>query len=102
MTEKMTAEQAQTFDGHSIANALILTQAAQERQCACIPYQDWYTYKRWRAQGMQVQKGEHGVKLTTYIPVTKETDDGKTEVTHTRPWHTSVFCRCQVKPIKES
>lgn len=94
---KMTATEAQTFDNFSLANALALTAAAEEHGCQCQPYQDWFTYRRWSAQGFQVQKGEHGVKLTIYIPVTKETDDGKTEVTHTRPWHTTVFCRCQVQ-----
>ena len=103
MTEKMTAEQATTFEnGYSTASILIVTQALQERGCDCQPYTDTFTYNRWKAQGMQVQKGEHGIKLMTYIPVTKETDDGKTEVTHTRPWSTTVFCRHQVKPIKES
>ena len=106
MTEhKMTAETATQFDTYSIANATAVALALSERGCDCLPYQDVFTYNRWKAQGMQVQKSTevgHGIKLTTYIPVTKPDDNGEPVVTYRRPWHTTVFCRCQVKPIKES
>ena len=102
MSDKMTAEQARTFDGHSAANATILTHAAEQRGCQCKPYQDWYTYKRWRAQGMQVQKGEKGTKLGTFIPTyTTDSDTGEKVKTGTRPWTSHVFCRCQVKPVEK-
>jgi len=99
MSQKMTAVQATRFEhGQSTGSALLLTLAAQERGCTCQPYVDWFTYKRWTAQGMQVQKGEHGVKLTVYVP-NKPDEDG--EPTGTHPWHSTVFCRCQVKPKGE-
>ena len=98
MSEKMTAQEATRFEhGQSTGSALILTLAAQERGCTCQPYADWFTYRRWKAQGFQVQKGEHGVKLTTYIPKTITNENGEKEQVGTRPWHSTVFCRCQVK-----
>ena len=92
----MTATTAQSFDRTSAASVSILAQSAQDRGCTCRAYVDWYTYRRWKAQGYQVQKGEHGVKLTTWIRFTSTGKDGK-EKEHTRPKGTTVFCRCQVK-----
>lgn len=99
MAEKMTTARARTFDRMSTAHAAILALAAETNGCACVAYQDWFTYRRWQAQGQQVQKGEHGVKLTTWIPVTKTDDDGTKKVTGKRPKGYTVFCRCQVKPV---
>jgi hypothetical protein len=96
---KMTAEEATTFETISETNATILMMAAHARGCRCLPYTDWFTYGRWQAQGYQVQRATevgHGVKLTIYISI-KDKDSG--EVVGKRPWMTTVFCRCQVKPI---
>jgi len=99
MSDKMTPTDATRFEhGESLASVIVLTQVANERGCGCRAYADWFTYKRWTAQGMQVQRGEHGVKLTVYVP-NKPDEDGESTGTH--PWHSTVFCRCQVKPIKE-
>ena len=94
---KMTATDAQTFERHSLAHAAILAQAAEAKGCTCQAYQDWFTYNRWQALGFQVQKGEHGIKLTTWIEYDDETSNGTT-THHSRPNGTTVFCRCQVKP----
>ena len=102
MTQKMTETQARTFDGHSTANETIVLMELAAKGCtSCEPYKDIFTYRRWQAQGFQVQKGEHGIKLTTYIPIHKTDDDGKQVQTGRRPRTTTVFCACQVKPIEE-
>ena len=95
----MTKEQAQTFDRHSTTNAAVLLNTASAKGCNCQPYQDWFTYNRWLAQGYQVQKGEHGIRLTTWLTTTKKNEDGEEVVTGTRPKGYTVFCRCQVKKI---
>ena len=96
MSEKMTAKQARTFEhGYSQVHAAILANAALEKGCQCVPYVDWFTYKRWLAQGFQVQKGEHGIRLVRFITAEK---DGKKR---TFPKRYSVFCRCQVKEIEK-
>jgi len=111
----MTAQEATQFDGYSMANAMIVSAAAAKRGCQCRPYEDWYTYKRWQAQGYQVQRGERGVRLSTFVTMTKtdedlddstespaqsnsaEFDKGNKVVVGKRPWTSIVFCRCQVK-----
>ena len=94
---EVNAQEAKSFNGYSMTNAMILTGAAAKRGCQCKPYQDWFTYKRWQAQGCQVKRGEHGVKLSTFVTMTKTDDDGNKEIIGRRPWTSVVFCRCQVK-----
>ena len=105
MTEKMTIAQATVFSHKSLASELVLNLAAKERGCSCAAYSDWFTYRRWQALGFQVQRADvvgHGVKLTTYVEFTKtDPATGEQVVTGKRPRTTSVFCRCQVKPIEK-
>ena len=98
MTEHtMTAEQARTFGGYSSGNALVLARAAKSRGCQCRPYEDWFTYKRWAAQGYQVKRGEHGVKIMTFISSQVEDTETHEVKVRSRPWTAAVFCRCQVQ-----
>jgi antirestriction protein ArdC len=97
----MSADEARSFEHFSNANAAQLMEAATVKGCHCAPYDDWFTYRRWQAQGMQVQKGEHGEKLTILIRVETKDEGGAVTDVQTRPWHTTVFCRCQVKPQAE-
>ena len=100
MTQTMTAQDATRFEqGESVASTVVLALAAQANGCTCQAYVDWFTYRRWKAQGFQVQKGQHGIKLTTYIPVYKA-EDGEKVKSGVRPKATTVFCRCQVKAIE--
>ena len=94
----MTAEEATRFNGFSGQNAAALIHASEQRKCRCEPYLDWFTYKRWRAQGYRVRKGEHGIHLITFIPVIREQDGQRLQV-GSRPWTSVVFCRCQVEPV---
>jgi len=61
-----------------------------------------FTYEAWKALGRQVRKGEHGVKIVTYIDrVKKETDRAtgeEKEVSYRYPWHTTVFHISQTEP----
>ncbi len=54
-----------------------------------------FTYQAWQAKGRQVRKGEHGVKVLTFIDMDKKTENqetGKTEVKHfSAPRSTTVF-----------
>ena len=96
-----TPETARRFEhGESIPHTVLLAQAAQQRGCTCEAYVDWFTYRRWQGQGYQVQKGEHGVKLTTFRTVEEQGRNGQT-VSKSIPWRSTVFCRCQVKPKGE-
>jgi hypothetical protein len=43
------------------------------------PRENVFTYHAWRALGRQVRRGEHGVKVTTWVPATgKEEIDADT------------------------
>jgi hypothetical protein len=92
--QKMTASDAKTFGRQSIQNMAVVLDA---RKCDCEPYRDFFTYGRWRAQGYQVRKGQHGIKLAVVINVPVE-DDGK-QTTRSLRRTSSVFCRHQVDPV---
>ena len=95
----MNATQAQTFDGYSVTNAAILQGVAAARGCTCEPYQDFFTYQRWLAQGFQVRKGEHSTRLAVFVAVSKrDPDTGETQIVGKRPFTAHVFCRHQVDP----
>lgn len=61
-----------------------------------------FTYEAWKALGRQVRKGEHGVKIVTYIDRSKKETDSETgeqkEVSYRYPWHTTVFHISQTDP----
>ena len=94
----LTADEATTFDRFSIFNAATLEEAAALKGCGCRAYEDWFTYNRWHAQGMQVQRGEHGTKIAVIVHSEKEGANGQIEVKSFSRVST-VFCRCQVQPI---
>src|SRR6266852_5189956 len=39
------------------------------------PRENVFTYHAWRALGRQVRRGEHGVKVTTWVPMDKKTGE---------------------------
>ena len=60
------------------------------------PRENIFTYNAWRALGRQVLKGQHGVKIATFI---EEVDDDTGEVIKKRPWMTTVFHISQTAEI---
>lgn len=67
------------------------------------PRENVFTYNAWKALGRQVRKGEHGVKVGTYVPMerTQERADGTTETVHfKRPRLTTVFHVSQTDPVQ--
>ncbi len=101
----MTADEARSFSRYSAANATIALLELKARGVCdgtCNPYENIYTFNRWKAQGYTVKKGEHGVGLGIIIPTTKtEVKDGVEVVTESgRPWSTTVFCFHQVQPLE--
>jgi len=68
-----------------------------------LPRENVFTYHAWRALGRQVRRGEHGVKVTTWIPTErKERDEttGEEKVKAGRICHTAVvFHVSQTDPI---
>ena len=59
------------------------------------PRENVFTYQAWKALGRQVRKGEHGVKVVTFIKRDKKTKDTETDEvkiqTYSMPRTVSVF-----------
>ena len=55
-----------------------------------LPRENIFTFHAWKAKDRQVKKGEHGVKIITYVPMTKTDDEGEKH-TFRRPRATTVF-----------
>jgi antirestriction protein ArdC len=90
----MSASEAVSFDRRGKVNPPMLEEIAKDKGCGCVPYQDWFTFKRWEAQGFHVRKGEHGTKIF----MQRENIDPETQaVTSVSRFKTYVFCRCQVE-----
>jgi hypothetical protein len=69
------------------------------------PRENIFTYHAWRALGRQVRRGEHGVKVTTWISPKDKRDESADpeERKQTRrgkmPWSATVFHITQTEPI---
>jgi hypothetical protein len=66
------------------------------------PRENVFTFDAWKALGRVVRRGEHGVKVVTFIDCqSKETDPdtGERKVTR-RPWTTTVFHVSQTESLK--
>src|SRR5262245_51445059 len=70
------------------------------------PRENVLTYHAWRALGRQVRRGEHGVKVVTFLPARdrEETDpttgERKTVRRSSRPWTATVFHVSQTDPVQ--
>ena len=76
------------------------------------PRENVFTFEAWKALGRHVRKGEHGVKVVTFIETdsrkssepTGEDADGVVDeprrkpARHSRPWTTTVFHVSQTDP----
>lgn len=66
------------------------------------PRENVFTFDAWKALGRYVRKGEHGVKICTFVESkSKEVDPdtGERKLIR-RPWTTTVFHISQTEPIK--
>jgi hypothetical protein len=55
------------------------------------PRENVFTFEAWKALGRYVRKGEHGVKVVTFIECSKESKETGEKETFRRPWTTNVF-----------
>jgi hypothetical protein len=57
------------------------------------PRENVFTFEAWRALGRHVKRGEHGVKILTWIPTAAKTNENGEEVRKAgkRPWTAVVF-----------
>ena len=58
------------------------------------------TYNAWLALGRQVRRGEHGVKVCTWISMSKKNADGVPQSIGRQPRATTVFHVSQTDPMQ--
>lgn len=66
------------------------------------PRENVFTFQAWKALGRVVRRGEHGVKITTFIESKSkelDRDTGEHKIIR-RPWTTTVFHISQTEPLK--
>jgi N-terminal domain of anti-restriction factor ArdC len=76
------------------------------------PRENVFTYHAWRALGRQVRRGEHGVKVVTFVTTKGKEDTDGVETNdldgtdkpkrggYRRPWTATVFHVSQTDPIQ--
>jgi len=117
--EQMQAEalsravQGQSFSNWPAIIAGFVAKGIPESEI--LPRENVFTYHAWRALGRQVRRGEHGVKVVTFVSVkgeeSKEDVDGveSNGVDGTngrkrgfrRPWTATVFHVSQTEPVQK-
>ena len=55
------------------------------------PRENVFTFDAWKALGRYVRKGEHGVKVMTFIECSTENEETGEKDSFRRPWTTTVF-----------
>ena len=64
------------------------------------PRENIFTYNAWLALGRQVRRGEHGVRIITWVPMSKrDPDTGETSKGFRRPRNSTVFHITQTDPV---
>ncbi len=64
------------------------------------PRENVFTYNAWRALGRHVRRGEHGVKVLTFIDYQKKDEEtGQLKERFRRPFSTTVFHISQTDEI---
>lgn len=97
MTKAEIAQQALTSatSSQSLANYTTIINGFVERGIAAAdikPRENVFTFHAWRALGRTVKKGEKGVRVMTWIPMTKKNaDTGEANPIGRRPKFTTVF-----------
>jgi antirestriction protein ArdC len=64
------------------------------------PRENVFTYQAWRALGRQVRRGEHGVKVVTFIEAAKENKETGERESFRRPRTTTVFHISQTDAVE--
>ncbi len=84
-------------NSNSISNYPAIFEGFEEKGITDIqPRVNVFTYHAWKAKGRQVRKGEHGVRVVTWIKGT----DKKTGKEKIYPKRTTVFHISQTDPIQ--
>ena len=101
-TQRDALSRART--GQSLSNYPAIYQgfmAKEIQESEIEPRVNVFTFAAWKAQGRVVRKGEHGVRVLTYVPIPEKVDSaGKvTRKAARRPKSSTVFHVSQTKEL---
>ena len=81
VNERQTEALSRALTGQSWSNYPAIIQGFKARgipEAQISPRENVFTYQAWKALGRQVRKGEHGVKVVTFIKRDKKSKDRET------------------------
>ena len=98
VNERQTEALSRALTGQSWSNFPAIIQGFMARgipEDQILPRENVFTYQAWKALGRQVRKGEHGVKVVTFVKRDKKVKDTETDEvkiqTYSMPRTVSVF-----------
>lgn len=101
--EEIQAEAlARASSGQSVANYATIFAGFAEKgipEADIKPRENVLTFHAWRAKGRTVKKGEHGVRVLTFIDMSREDKDTGERKSTRRPWRSTVFHITQTEPL---
>jgi antirestriction protein ArdC len=101
-TQEQRAESVdRAVNGQSVRNYEAIIAGFAERGIAATPREDVFTYNAWRGLGRQVRKGEHGIKIETWIPCKSKADENGERESYKRRKVTAVFHVSQTDATEE-
>lgn len=92
--EMAAAALSRAQNSESLANYGAIIQGFMEKGIPADdirPRENVLTYHAWHAQGRQVRKGEHGVRITTWIPIGNDEAEDPDKARRLRPKTAVVF-----------
>jgi hypothetical protein len=104
MTKQEIAAQAlaNATQSASLANYPTIYEQFEQRGIPAAdirPRENVFTYNAWLALGRQVRRGEHGVKVVTWIDMTKKNEAGEKQDIGRKPRTVAVFHISQTDAI---
>ena len=63
------------------------------------PRENVFTFDAWKALGRVVRRGEHGVRVCTFIETVREDKETGEKTVSRRPWSSTVFHVSQTEPL---
>ena len=98
VNERQAEALSRALTGQSWSNFPAIIQGFMARgipESEILPRENVFTYQAWKALGRKVRKGEHGVKVVTFIKRDKKVKDTETDEikiqTYSMPRTVSVF-----------
>lgn len=104
-TQKQAQQQAlnNAVTGQSMMNYQAIIAGFMEKGIApeaIEPRSNVFTFAAWKALGRSVKKGEHGVKVVTFVPMNRTDKDSGEVISFKAPRTTTVFHVSQTKEIE--